>query len=147
MMTKKDYEAVAEILRDSLRPDGAYGQTVRMDVLSPVVSQLADMFARDNGRFDRGRFESAVYADVRKAQELAEARSLHDIATEIIADWAKPYFGATPYVRAMVTLDRITDNYGQDSADSVVRYFLANAGTWRGETARRVKAELKAMLS
>jgi hypothetical protein len=27
-----------------------------------------------------------------------------------------------------------------------VRYFLANASSWRGETARRIKAELNAML-
>jgi len=28
----------------------------------------------------------------------------------------------------------------------IVRYFLSNATTWRGETARRIKAELKQML-
>jgi len=33
-----------------------------------------------------------------------------------------------------------------DSGDSIVRYFLSNASTWRGETARRVKKELNAML-
>jgi len=27
-----------------------------------------------------------------------------------------------------------------------VRYFLSNATTWRGDTARRIKAELKEML-
>jgi hypothetical protein len=27
-----------------------------------------------------------------------------------------------------------------------VRYFLANATSWKGETARAIKAELKAML-
>jgi hypothetical protein len=27
-----------------------------------------------------------------------------------------------------------------------VRYFLANAGQWRGDKAREIKAELKAML-
>ena len=34
----------------------------------------------------------------------------------------------------------------QDSGRSVVAYFLANAGTWRGEVARRVKKELNAMI-
>ena len=28
----------------------------------------------------------------------------------------------------------------------IVRYFLSNATTWRGEDARRIKAELKALL-
>jgi hypothetical protein len=47
----------------------------------------------------------------------------------------------------MATLNSIDDNYYFDSADSIVRYFLANASTWRGETAKRIKAELKAMFA
>lgn len=74
------------------------------------------------------------------------SRPLYEIANEIIRKWAKPYFGAVPYVNAMTDLDSIKDNYGLDSADSIVRYFLSNATTWRGEDARRIKAELKAML-
>ena len=73
-------------------------------------------------------------------------RSLAVIAAEIRRDWRKVYFGAVPYLQAMATLDRVTDNYGCDSGESIVRYFLSNATSWRGETARRVKAELKALL-
>lgn len=73
-------------------------------------------------------------------------RTLASIAQEIRRDWAHPYFGAVPYLDAMRHLDSIRDDYGLDSGDSIVRYFLANAGTWRGETARRIKAELKGML-
>ena len=76
----------------------------------------------------------------------AQTRSLSTIAREIRTDWAKPYFGAVPYLQAMSALDSIDDNYGLDSAKTVVRYFLSNATTWRGEVARRVKAELKSML-
>jgi hypothetical protein len=72
-------------------------------------------------------------------------RPLSDIAHEISVDWAKPYFGAVPYLEAMEMLDSMDDNYYCDSAKSIVCYFLANAGTWRGETARRVKKELKEM--
>lgn len=73
-------------------------------------------------------------------------RPLHVIAREIARDWgAKTYFGAVPYVEAMASLDKISDAYGMDDAKSIVVYFLANAGTWRGDTAKRVKAELKAM--
>ena len=43
-------------------------------------------------------------------------------------------------------LTGMQDNFGQDSADSIVGYFLANASTWRGPEARRIKAELKGML-
>ncbi len=75
----------------------------------------------------------------------ATQRPLHAIADEIARDWSKPYFGAVPYLFAMHKLGGINDDYGYDSGKSIVLYFLANAGTWRGETARRVKAELKAM--
>jgi len=73
-------------------------------------------------------------------------RSIKEIAKEIKADWKKVYFGAVPYLDAMHTLNSIEDNYIYDSGKSIVRYFLANAQSWRGDTARRVKAELKAML-
>ena len=73
-------------------------------------------------------------------------RSLNTIAKDIRADWAKPYFGAVPYLDAMLHLDTIRDTYYYDDAESVVRYFLSNATTWKGETARAIKAELKAML-
>ena len=74
------------------------------------------------------------------------ARPLHTIAAEIGRDWQKPYFGAVPYLQAMRTMRSVNDNYGHDSGKSVVLYFLANAQTWRGETARRIKAELKSLL-
>jgi hypothetical protein len=70
-------------------------------------------------------------------------RSLSSIAREIRQDWKKVYFGAVPYLAALSSLESISDNYGADSAKSVVLYFLANATTWRGETAKRIKAELK----
>lgn len=72
-------------------------------------------------------------------------RPLYEIAREIRKDWTKPYFGAVPYLAAMQELDAITDTFGYDSADSVVVYFLSNASTWRGETAKRIKAELRSM--
>lgn len=74
-------------------------------------------------------------------------RPLYVIAAEIRKDWGpKVNFAAKPYLDAMSALEFLSDNYGYDSGASIVRYFLANAGTWRGETAKRVKAELKAMI-
>jgi hypothetical protein len=74
------------------------------------------------------------------------SRSLNVIANEITTDWKKVNYAAVPYLQAMVGLQSITDTYYQDSARSVVLYFLCNAGTWRGETAKRVKAELNKMI-
>lgn len=73
-------------------------------------------------------------------------RPLHLIAQEIYRDWRNisPY--ARPYLEAMCDLDRVTDKYLLDSGKSVVLYFLSNASSWRGETAKRVKAELKTIV-
>ena len=73
-----------------------------------------------------------------------EQRAISTIAREIVKDWGpKMYFGAKPYVNAMLQLNKITDKYGFEDGKSIVLYFLANASSWRGETARRIKAELK----
>lgn len=74
-------------------------------------------------------------------------RTLRTIAAEIRADWGpKINYAAKPYLDAMATLDGVTDNYGYESGRGIVLYFLSNAGSWRGETAKRIKAELKTML-
>jgi hypothetical protein len=73
-------------------------------------------------------------------------RPIYEIASEVRKDWERPYFAARPYLDAMRQLDGIRDDYGHDSAVSVVSYFLSNANSWKGETARRVKAELRALI-
>lgn len=82
--------------------------------------------------------------------ETQQARSLERIASDIRSDWKEPYFGAVPYLEAMAQLDRVSDSYadgyGQDSSRSIVLYFLSNAKTWRGETAKAVKAELRELV-
>lgn len=75
-----------------------------------------------------------------------EQRSIAVIAREIRKDWKKVYFGAKPYLDAMLEMSSADENYGYDAGKDIIRYFLANASGWRGEVARRVKAELKAML-
>jgi len=75
-----------------------------------------------------------------------QPRPIRQIAVDIRMSWPKPYFGAVPYIEAMQTIDSIHDRYYYDTAESVVRYFLSNAGTWRGEDAKRIKAELNSQL-
>lgn len=79
-------------------------------------------------------------------QNTDTARPLHTIARDIVQDWERPNYAAAPYLEALADLDTVADNYGYDSGRSIVLYFLSNAATWRGETARRIKAELKALL-
>jgi hypothetical protein len=72
-------------------------------------------------------------------------RPLWQIAQEIKKDWKKVNYAAKPYLEAMGQLDKITDMFMFDSAKSVVLYFLSNASSWRGDKAKKIKAELKAM--
>ncbi len=72
-----------------------------------------------------------------------QTRPLYTIARDIGRNWTKVNYGAVPYLNAMASLDKITDMYGQDTAKSIVLYFLSNASGFRGEEAKRLKAELK----
>ena len=75
-----------------------------------------------------------------------KTRPLYEIAREIRKDWKKIYFGAVPYLDAMGDLGNVSDSYGFDDGKSIVRYFLANAPTWKGDTAKRIKIELKSLI-
>jgi len=69
-------------------------------------------------------------------------KPLSYIAEVIRVNWNNPSPHAVPYIDAMAQLRSIDDNYYADSAESVVVRFLCNAQTWRGDTARAVKAHL-----
>jgi hypothetical protein len=69
--------------------------------------------------------------------------SISAIARLISSDWKNVNYAAKPYLDAMFSLDDVADKYYEDSGKSIIIYFLANAGSWRGEVAKAVKAELK----
>lgn len=80
-------------------------------------------------------------------------RPLAEIAFDIERDYrekGKPvYFAAVPYVsamRQMYTTDLGGNFYGDDAEGIVIR-LIGNLSTWRGETATRVKTELKAAVN
>lgn len=75
-----------------------------------------------------------------------QTRPLFEVAHEVYETWTNVNYAAKPYLDAMEQLDLVTDAYGADSAASIVRYFLSNATGWRGEDAKRIKAELKEMV-
>jgi len=71
-------------------------------------------------------------------------RPISEIAREIKTQWgAKIYFGAKPYLDAMLCVNSPNDTFGYEDGKTQVLYFLANASTYRGEIAKRHKAELK----
>jgi len=114
----------------------------RGPVAKQIKKELKTMIPR-YGSLDPMLSLEARLADVNKTA----ARPLNEIAREIHQDWKKVYFGAVPYLDAMGTLRSINDDYGQDSGQSIVAYFLSNARGWRGPVAKQIKKELKSMLS
>lgn len=86
--------------------------------------------------------EAQYHAGICKEQ--IETCTISKLAQMIRKDWKdKVNYAAKPYLNAMLEIGYINDNYGCESARDVVIYFLSNASSWRGETARLVKAELK----
>lgn len=75
-------------------------------------------------------------------------RTFREIAREINRTWKNVSMYAYPYLVAMDAIDSSDKNamYYMDSAETIVLYFLSNAGTWRGKDAKRIKAELKDMI-
>jgi len=73
-------------------------------------------------------------------------RPLSVIARDIRKHWPKVNFAAVPYLEAMGSLETIQDRFYSDDAKTIVIYFLGNTTTWRGPEAKRIKAELNAML-
>jgi hypothetical protein len=74
-------------------------------------------------------------------------RPLREVAAEIRQDWGdRVWYGAEPYLGAMAEMDWIVGRYDKETGEDIVTRFLWNAAKWRGDVARRVKAELKARL-
>ena len=77
---------------------------------------------------------------------LTKTTTLQEIAQIIRKDWKRVHYGAEPYLSVMSSLSTINDRYMFDDAKSIVLYFLCNASTWRGDTAKQVKAHLKSLV-
>jgi hypothetical protein len=77
----------------------------------------------------------------------AGPRPISNIASEIRKVWKNVNFAAKPYLDVMHSLETMGDQYGADDAKSIVSYFLSNASSWRGPDAKRIKQELKDLVS
>lgn len=75
-------------------------------------------------------------------------RTFAEIAQEIKHSWKNIYFGAKPYVEALLEIDSTDPKapYWCEDAQSMVCGFFGNCSSWRGEDAKRIKAELKSMI-
>ena len=73
-------------------------------------------------------------------------RPLHAIARDIYQAWPNVNYAAKPYLEAMRDLSSINDKYGYDDARSIVLYYLSNASSFRGDSAKTLKLELKSIV-
>lgn len=77
-------------------------------------------------------------------------RPIREIALEITRIWSAQgkgvNYAARPYLDALRQLNTCADSFYADTGESCVLYFLSNATTFKGEDAKRLKAELKAHL-
>lgn len=134
------------------------GNWIKRSKATSALESLRDyeFNEEDHPRDDHGRWTDAGGPSSNEgenrpgslAQNLTKSghRPLRSIANEISKDWKNPNYAAVPYLQALHALNDIEDNFYMDSATSVVAYFLANARSWKGETAKRVKAELNKII-
>ena len=106
-----------------------------------------DAMSKRDGQFE---YETADTDPTSAIPTTPRVRPLHVIAGDIRDHWEKPFLErghpAEPYIRAMGRLSRMTEMYGKYDAEEIVLKFLGNAAGWRGEDAKRIKAELRSML-
>ena len=76
-------------------------------------------------------------------------RTLSEIATDILSDVTlkgSARIRAKPYLEALQELETVADMYFADRGDVCTLYAVSNLAQWRGESAKRLKAELRAHL-
>jgi hypothetical protein len=77
------------------------------------------------------------------------ALKLSELAEMAYNDWPAARSENHPagaYLVPLLGLENLQSRYGVERGEGLVRYFLANAGSWRGEIAREVKRELRRRL-
>lgn len=87
---------------------------------------------------NRGRPLSAIAADVYRAWREEGLLAMRERPTFITH--------ASDYLGAMHTMQSVHETYGAQSGSRIVALALDNLGGWRSPNARKLKAELRALL-
>jgi hypothetical protein len=75
-----------------------------------------------------------------------EFRPISGIAEEIRQDW-KTIKWETAYLVPLFHVNKLTDTYiFPNAGKSLILSFLCNCSGWKGDTAKRIKNELKEMI-
>lgn len=92
--------------------------------------------AREGVKFKKPRLLRVIQAEI-----------MQDILQSNASSWpAEQRYKAQPWLNTLAHLDTVDQTYYSISGAEIVRHFLSNASSWRGETARRIKAELGGLL-
>lgn len=121
--------------------DGKTSQ-VELNSLTSATEYITDVVLKNGWKFI-----SMQRGTEYKVEEKPTTRTFAEIMREVRKVWKNPYFGAVPYIDALEQVDSSDPDasYLFETAKDIVPYFLANATTFRGVDARRIKAELKKM--
>jgi hypothetical protein len=115
-----------------------------MDAAKWVIDQMESHNYSDRSVGpDEAKSASLAERVASRYLQAVQTRPIYEIAKDIRNDWKSVNYAAKPYLEAMMELDKITDDYGADSAKSIIAYFLNNASSWRGPKAKEIKQELK----
>ncbi len=135
-------EAAAQSSRERDRPFSS--RPAAGAIVSDAALRRANLPSRADDRVSNVPVRPAPIAAPQHGLAVAiQLVPLCSIAATIERDWQNVNYAARPYLDALRELVDVGDDYGADSGASIVRYFLANALTWRGPVARIVKAELR----
>lgn len=85
-------------------------------------------------------------SEIAQLTERLPKLKIREIALLVCADWKNIFYGAKPYLQAMLCVNELNDRYIAEDGRTQVVYFLGNAQTWRGPIAKLVKAELNKRL-
>ena len=111
-----------------------------------IEDKHGDLALDPNARAENADHVRSHSMAMAESADATPKRLLSDIAAEIYKEWKPVNYAAKPYLQAMMGMDSVDQKFGADSGESVVLYFLNNASSWRGETAKRIKAELKKLI-
>jgi hypothetical protein len=132
-----------------LRPQRLRGKAVEKDLVPiqrTTINLRTGKTETETVHIERHPMDKKLADDAAKLETDLKTAPLYEIAGQIRKEWPKVNFGAEPYLQAMETMGSHTENYGLDSGKSILAYFLSNASSFRGDHAKRIKAELKRRL-
>jgi Arc/MetJ-type ribon-helix-helix transcriptional regulator len=124
------------------------GVEVQQRIIDRIDAEIAQREAKNESDVKGNRnLGEGIKPRHQEAINSGEINQIADVIEQDIKSQGKkiPY-NLKPYLEAMYSISSVNDNYGLDSGKTILAYSLSNMGTYKGETAKAVKAKLKELL-